>query len=226
MRREGQLSERRHLAQIQPRPLVERSSLHFLDRLNGTARTRIGIANPGGAATMWFAFIQVGEYLFFRRAPVPAHYRMPMGEYEELSSLGRRTPATAGNVHKIVASYAIDAAGGAWDVLTATQTELPLVDYLRDSLAPFGIAVDDDGRGSCLAARPMSPRKTRLLAVAFGVGTCCRRQLGDGVHSPPCPPGRSEDRSLDHSAELDGAFTDRALPPSVRPRAAGRRPLT
>ena len=105
---------------------------------------------------MWFAFIQVGEYLFYRRAPVPAHYRLPLGEFEVLSSFGTRTPPTAGSTHTILASYALDVEENGWDVIAGVRTPLPLTEYLHQRLAPLGITFDEDPPGQ-LQLRPLFP---------------------------------------------------------------------
>ena len=148
MRREGEVAEQRHVAQVRPRPVVERSELLPNLEPPGSARVRIGISNAGGAAAMWFAFIQVGEYLFYRRAPVPAHYRTPPGGFEELASCASHLSPTAGDIHREVASYALDAEESPWDVLVGERTGVPVVDYFRQRLEPLGIKVGElDAQG-------------------------------------------------------------------------------
>jgi hypothetical protein len=148
MRQEGQAAEKRHRAQIQPRPLVEHSELLLNVQPPGSARVHIGISNPGGAATMWMALIQVGGYLFWRRAPVPAHYRSPPGGFEEVPSFSKRIPPTVGNTHEILASYALDVEENGWDVLEGKRTELPILEYLRERLTPLGFKVELTAQGT------------------------------------------------------------------------------
>lgn len=144
MRQEGEAAERRHVHQIQPRPLIANSTYHP-DFRDGSAALRFTIFNPGGAATMWVAFVQTGEHLFLCRVPVPAHFRTPPGGYEQVPSTGKRTPPTAGNAAQVIASYALDVDGNGWDVLAGKRTALPANEYFRERLAPLGIAVDEEG---------------------------------------------------------------------------------
>jgi hypothetical protein len=150
MRQEGQAAERRHVAQIQPRPLIAVPA-YLPDARDGSAALRLAIFNPGGAATGWVALIQAGEHLFVYRAPVPAHYRTPPGAYDQIPSTGKRTPPTARNDAQVIASYALDADGNAWDVLAGKRTSLSDSEYFRERLGPLGIVVDDQGNLSALA---------------------------------------------------------------------------
>jgi hypothetical protein len=144
MRQEGQAAERRHVAQIQPRPLIANST-YLPNERDGSAALRFTIFNPGGAATSWVAFIQAGEHLFVCRAPVTAHYRTPPDGYEQTPSTGKRTPPTAGNAVQVIASYALDVDGNGWDVLAGMRAAVSVIEYLRERLAPLGIALDDQG---------------------------------------------------------------------------------
>ena len=151
MKHDAQAAERRHLAQIRPHPLIENATLHPNYSLQSTtAQVRLSISNPGGAATMWTVFIQMGEFLFCRRAPVTAHYRTPPGGYEEVPSFSKRLPAAPGNVREVLASYAVDTDGHAWDLLSDQPTDQSAEDYFRQHLAPFGLTVDEHGKVTAL----------------------------------------------------------------------------